>query len=47
MKIKDLIEELEAVEKNYGDLPINKGAEDIDLKVCDDALIITSLSERS
>ena len=47
MRIRDFIEELEVVEKDHGNLPINKGAEDIDLEVCDDTLIITSLSKRS
>jgi len=46
MKVKDLAEELQKVDKDYGNLVINKGAEDIDLKICDDTLVITILSDR-
>ena len=40
MKIKDFIEELERIESNYGNLPVNCGAENIYLKVLNGTLNI-------
>jgi len=46
MRIRDFIEELEVIEKDYGNLPVNKGAEDINLKVGDGTLTITILPNK-
>lgn len=45
MKIKDLIQELRVIERDYGNLSLNRGAEDIRLEICDDTLMIMCLSD--